>query len=68
MVGDADHVFIVLDDEDRVALVAELLKDVDEPLVVARVQADRRLVQDVERADERRAERRRQIDALRFTA
>ena len=68
VIGDANHVLVVLDDEDGVALVAKLLKDVDEPLVVARVQADRRLVQHVERADERRAERGRQIDALRFAA
>ena len=39
-----------------------------QPLVVARVQADRRLVEHVERADERRAERRRQVDALRLAA
>ena len=40
----------------------------DQPLVVARVQADRRLVEHVERADQRRAERRREVDALRFAA
>ena len=40
----------------------------DQPLVVARVQADRRLVEHVERADQRRAERRRQVDALRLAA
>ena len=68
VIGDADHVLVVLDDEHGVALIAKLMKDVDEPLVVARVQADRRLVQHVERADERRAERRRQVDALRFAA
>ena len=68
VIGDADHVLVVLDDEHRVALVAQLPQDVDEPLVVARVQADRRLVEHVERADERRAERRRQVDALRLAA
>ena len=67
-VGDADHVGVVLDDEHGVALVAQLPQDGDQPLVVARVQADRRLVEHVERVDERRAERRREIDALRLAA
>ena len=52
----------------RVALIAQLPEDGDQPQVVARVQADRRLVEDVERADERRAERGRQADALRLAA
>ena len=67
-IGDPDHVGVVFDDEHGVALIAELAKDVDQPLVVARVQADRRLVEHVERADQRRAERRREVDALRFAA
>ena len=68
VIGDLDHVGVVLDDQHRVALVAELAQDVDEPQVVARVQPDRRLIEHVQRADERRAERRRQIDALRLAA
>ena len=68
VIGDPDHVFVVLDDEDRVSLVAQLPEDVEQPLVVARVQADRRLVQHVERADQRRAERGREVDALRLAA
>ena len=67
-VADANHVFVVLDDEHGVALIAQLPKDVDEPQVVARVQADRRLVEHVQRVDQRRSERRRQVDALRFAA
>ncbi len=68
MVGDADHVGVVLDDDHRVALIAQLPEDVDEAPVVAGVQADRRLVEHVERADQRRPERRRQVDALRLAA
>ena len=68
LVGDANHVGVVLDDEHGVALVAQLLEDRDQPLVVARMQADRRLVEHVQRVDERRPERRRQIDALRLAA
>ena len=51
-----------------VALVAQLLQDGDQPLVVARMQADRRLVEHVERVHQRRPERRRQVDALRLAA
>ncbi len=68
VIGDLDHVGVVLDDQDGVALVAQLPEDRDQPEVVARVQADRRLVEHVERADQRRAERGRQVDALRFAA
>src|SRR5262245_31237142 len=68
VIRDADHIGVVLDDEDGVSLIAQLTEDRDEPQVVARVQSDRRLVEDVQRADERRAERRRQVDPLRFPA
>ena len=68
VVGDADHVGVVLDHEHRVALVAQLPQDRDQPPVVARVQADRRLVEHVERADQRRPERGRQVDPLRLAA
>ena len=67
-VGDADHVGVVLDDDHGVALIAELPQDRDQPLVVARMQADRGLVEHVQRVDERRAERRREVDALRLAA
>ena len=68
VIGDLDHVGVVLDDEHGVALIAQLPQDRDQPQVVARVQADRRLVEHVQRADQRRAERGRQVDALRFAA
>ena len=68
MVGHTNHLFVVLDDEHRVALVAELPEDVDEPLIVAGVEADGRLVEHVERAHERRPQRRGEVDPLRFAA
>ena len=40
VVGDLDHVGVVLDDQHGVALVAQLPQDVDQAQVVARVQAD----------------------------
>jgi hypothetical protein len=55
-VGDADHVLVVLDYQHGVPLVAQLAQDGDQPLVIARVQPDRRLVEHVERPDQRRPE------------
>ena len=57
VVGGADDVGVVLDDEDGVAEVAEVLHDADELGGVAGVEADAGLVEDVEGADEARAER-----------
>jgi hypothetical protein len=58
----------VLDDEQRVAVVAQALHDLDDASHVARMQADRRLVEHEQRIDQRRAERGRQVDALHFAA
>ena len=68
MVGDADRLLVVLDDDDGVAEIAESQQRVDEPLVVALVQADRRLVEHVEHADEPAADLRGEPDALCLTA
>ena len=68
MVGGADDVGVVLDDEDGVAEVAERVHDADELGGVAGVQADGGLVEHVECADETRAERGGELDALRFAA
>ena len=56
LVGDADGVLVVLDDDHRVAEVAQADQRVDQPLVVALVQTDRRLVEHVQRADETAAD------------
>ena len=68
VVGGPHRVFVVLDDDDRVAQVAQLLERVEQAVVVARVQADRRLVEDVEHADQAAADLAGQADALRFAA
>ena len=47
VIGDLDRLRLVLDDEHRVALVAQLEQEVVHPLDVVRVQADRGLVEDV---------------------
>ena len=67
-VGDPHHLLVVLDDDDRVAEVAQPLERADQLVVVALVQADRRLVEDVEDTDELRADLRRQPQALRLAA
>ena len=48
LVGRADRGLVVLDDDHGVAQVAEPVEGLDQLLVVARVQADRRLVEDVQ--------------------
>ncbi len=48
-VGRLDHVEIVLDDDDRVALLDEAVEHLEQLVDVVEVQAGRRLVEDVER-------------------
>ncbi len=67
-VGRAHHLLVVLDDDQRVADVAQSLQRADQPLVVALVQADARLVEDVEHAHQAGADLRRQPDPLRLAA
>ena len=67
-VGGAHHLLVVLDDEHGVAEVAQPLERADQPAVVALVQPDRRLVEDVEDADELRADLRREPEPLRLAA
>ena len=64
----AHHGFLVLDDEQRVAFVAQRFHHADEAARVARVQADARLVEDEERIDQRCAEACGEVHALNFAA
>ena len=68
VVGDHDGLGLVLDDEHRVALVAELQQQVVHPLDVVRMQSDRRLVEDVRDIRERGAEVADHLRALRLSA
>ena len=63
-VGRADRLLVVLDDEHRVAEVAQALERADKPRVVALVQTDAGLVEDVEHAHESGADLGREADAL----
>ena len=68
VVGDRDRLRLVLDDEHGVALVAQLQQQLVHPLDVVRVQADRRLVEDVGDVGERRPEVADHLGALRLSA
>ena len=68
MVGRADRVLVVLHHDHRVAEVAQALQRAEQPLVVALVQADARLVEDVEHADQPGADLGGQADPLRLAA
>ena len=67
-VGRADRLLVVLDDQDGVAQVAQPGERRDQLGVVALVQADRGLVQDVQDAHQARADLGRQADALGLAA
>ena len=64
VVGAADGVFVVLHHHQRVALLAQLVQRVQQDLVVARVQADGRLVEHVADALQVGAQLCREADAL----
>ena len=68
VIGGADGVFVVLHHQDGVAQVAQLLQLPQQPFVVARMQADARLVKDVQHADQAAADLPRQADTLRLAA
>src|SRR5262245_8474877 len=68
MVGGADRLLVVLDDEHGVAEVAQAAEGFDEAAVVALVKADARLVEHVDDAAELAAELAREPDALRLAA
>jgi hypothetical protein len=67
-VGRQHDLRIVLDHEQRIAIVAQPVHDLDHAAHVARVQSDRRLVEHEQRIDQRRAERRGQVDPLHLAA
>ncbi len=68
VVGGPHRVLVVLDDDDGVAHVAQAFQAPQQSIVVARVQADRRLVEDVEDADEATTDLPGQADALGLAA
>ena len=67
-VGAPHHLLVVLDHDHRVAEGPQPLERGDQPVVVALVQTDRRLVEDVEHPDELRADLGREPKPLRLAA
>ena len=66
VIGRGDELAIVLDHHHGVAGLGELPAQVGEPCGITRVQSDGRLVQDVEGADQLRAQLVREVDPLGF--
>ena len=64
----AHHLLVMFHDHDRVALVAQPFEGVDKLYVVALVQADTGLVQDIQHIDQLRADLGGQSDALALAA
>ena len=67
-VGSAQKLRVVLHHHQRVARIAQALHDAEDAFGVIRVQTGGRLVKDKQRIDQRRAQRRGQVDALQFAA
>ena len=67
-IGGTHRVFVVLDDDDRVAFVAQLAERFDQLRVVARMQADRGFVENVKDADQAAADLTGEANSLRFAA
>src|SRR3989475_765254 len=68
VVGVADRLLVVLDDEHRVAEIPEPLERLEQAPVVPLVQSDGRFVEDVEHADETRPDLCRQTNSLPLAA
>jgi hypothetical protein len=63
-----DRVLVMLDDDHGIADVAQVPQRIQQPGIVALMQADRRLVEHVEHAGQAGADLRRQTDALALAA
>ena len=68
LIGGAHRVFVVFHYYDRVALIAEPLERCQQPVVIARVQANRRFVENVEHADQSATDLAGEPNPLRFAA
>ena len=68
IIGGRDHLAIMFDQDQRVAEIAEVVQGLAAAGVVARMQADGRLVEHVEHAGQAAADLAGQANALRFAA
>ena len=68
VVGGLDRLLVMLHDQHRIAEVAQALEGLEQARIVALVQADRRLVEDVQHPGQSRADLRGEADALALAA
>ena len=68
VIGLADRVLVMLDDDHGISQIAQPPQRADQPVVVALVQADARLVQHIQHTGQARTDLRRKPDALRLAA
>lgn len=68
VVGGANGVFVMFNDNDRVAQITQVDKRTEQAFVITLVQADGGLIQHVHHANQPRANLARQTNTLRFTA
>ena len=68
VVGLPDGILVVLDHDDGVAEIAQVDQRVEQALIVALMQSDGGLIEDVHHADETRADLAREANALRLAA
>ena len=68
MVGGQDRILVVLDNDDRVSKITQPLERVEQARIVALMQPDGRLVEDIKDACQTRTDLRRKPDALAFPA
>ena len=68
MISGANRVFVVLHHNHGITEIAQMDKCTQQALVIALVQADRRLVQYIHHANQARTNLARQTDTLGFTA
>ena len=64
----AHRFLVVLDDDQRVAEIAQTLQRIEQLCVVALVQTDARFVENIQHADQPAADLRRKADALALAA
>ena len=67
-IGATNGVFVVLDDEDGVAEIAQMLERAEQTCIVAGMEPDARLIENVENAAKPGADLSGEADALRFAA
>jgi len=67
-VGRAHDIRIVLDHKNRISQIAQIMQNFNKPVRIAAVQANRRLIEHIQRPDQTRPQRSRELNPLRLAA